>query len=147
MIATAAGPGHDVDDCTRALPILGAVVTGLNAELLESVGKWEGSIRHRVLVHVVAAVQQVIRLVRPRAIGGDRYGSRERLRVSFVRAIAWRRNYACHQSGQGCGIPAVECWSKYRAIGAGIVSASGYSFVGGVVRRGDGAVHVSRVEV
>ena len=56
----AARPRDDVHHPARVLPVLGAVVAGLNAELLQCIGERKGRVDVGVLVHVVAAVQHVV---------------------------------------------------------------------------------------
>ena len=77
MKTAAAGFGDDVDHRAGALTVRGLVVAGLNAEFLYRVGKRERRIDVGHFIHVVAAVQEVVRLVRQRSVrGGDDRGGK-----------------------------------------------------------------------
>lgn len=88
MELAAARLGHDVNDCAGALAEFGVVVAGLNAELLKCVGEWEWTVDVGHFIHVVAAVEEVIRLVGKCTVGAGDYGSRKCFSIALVDAVA-----------------------------------------------------------
>jgi len=71
VIFFGAGLGDDVDHAAGVLAVLGLVVAGLYAELLQRVWEREGCIDVGVFVNVVAAVEKEVGLVGAGAVGGD----------------------------------------------------------------------------
>jgi hypothetical protein len=60
----------------------------LNAELLQRVGEWKRPVDVGHFIHVVAAVQEVIRLVGQRSVGAGDDGSGKCLAVALVGSVA-----------------------------------------------------------
>ena len=110
MKAAAAGFGDDVDHRAGALTVRGVVVAGLNAEFLYRVGERERRIDVGHFIHVVAAVQEVVRLVRQRSVSAGDDRSRECLPISLVDPIALVGgiDHSSHQRDQRGCISAVQ---------------------------------------
>ena len=104
----AAALGDDVDHAARVLAILGVVVAGLNAELLYRVRHGERRIDVGVLIHIIAAVQQIVRLPHASSVGGDGHNDRKRLGISLVGLRIGRNRNSSHQRSQRRGIAAVQ---------------------------------------
>src|ERR1700679_1408213 len=81
------GLGDDVDQAAGMKAVARRQDTGLYAELCERVGKWKRHVDVGEAVHVIAAVEQVIRGVASAAGDGDGLRCVEAL-VSCVGAIA-----------------------------------------------------------
>ena len=71
------GLGDDVDDATGILTVLGAVVAGLDAEFLESIGKRKRLIDVGVFIDVIAAIELVTDGVLPGAVRRVGHGPRK----------------------------------------------------------------------
>jgi len=84
----ASGLGDDVDDGAGALTEFGVVVAGLHAELLQRVGEGEWPVDVGHLIDIVAAVEEVVRLVGQGSVGAGDYGSRECLSIALVDTVA-----------------------------------------------------------
>src|SRR5579875_1515057 len=57
VVLAASALGDNVDHTTGILAILGAVVAGLNAKLLQRIGHWKWSVDVGVFVHIIAAIK------------------------------------------------------------------------------------------
>ena len=88
MKTAAAGFGDDVDHRAGALTVLGVVVAGLNAEFLHRVGERERRIDVGHFIYVVAAVQEVVRLVRQRSVGAGDHCGGKCLPITLVDPVA-----------------------------------------------------------
>ena len=102
----AAGLGDDVDDGAGALAELRVVVAGLDAELLQGVRDRERTVHVGHFVDVVAAVEEVVRLVGQSSVGAGDDGGGECLAVALVDAVAFVGgvDYACDQRDQRGGV-------------------------------------------
>src|ERR1035437_7798356 len=78
----------DVVHRACALPELGVVVAGLNAELLQRIREWKRRIGVGHFIHVVAAVQKVILLGGECSVGTGDYGNGKCLSASLVGSVA-----------------------------------------------------------
>ena len=85
MILFGAAFGDDVDHAARVLSVLGVVIAGLNAELLDCVRHGEWSVHGGVFVDIVAAIEKIIGLTNSRAIGAwNRDNTDEREEASLT---------------------------------------------------------------
>ena len=104
------GLGHDVHDRARALAELRVVVTGLDAELLKRVGEWERPVDVGHLVHIVAAIQKIVRLIGKGSVRAGHDRRREGLSIALVDSIAFVGciHYAGNQRLQRRCVSAVQ---------------------------------------
>jgi hypothetical protein len=110
MKAAGTGFGDDVDHRAGALTIRGVVVAGLNAEFLHRVGERKRRIDVCHFIHVVAAVQEVGRLVGQRSVGAGDDRSGKCLSITLVDPVALVGGvaYAGNERDQRCCISAVQ---------------------------------------
>ena len=81
--------GDDVDHPARALAELRVVVAGLYAELLQRVRERERVVHVGHLIHVVAAIQKIVRLVGQRSIHTGNNGNGKCLANALIGSIAF----------------------------------------------------------
>src|SRR3989442_1170677 len=79
---SASRSGDDIYHSAGALAVLGVVVTGLNAELLQCVREGERSVHIGHLIDIVSAVEKVVRLVGQRSVHAGDYGGGKRLSIA-----------------------------------------------------------------
>src|SRR5262249_55327723 len=84
VVLVAAAAGNDVNDASRVLAVFGVVIAGLDAELLYGVRHGEWGVDVGVLVDVVAAIEEVVRLADSCAVCGNRDGYREGLSGTLI---------------------------------------------------------------
>src|SRR6266702_4503656 len=80
----------DVHDAAGILAVLCVVVAGLNAELLQHVRKGKRGVHVGVLVDVIASVEHVVNLIRPRSIDGHGGDDRKCLGLALIDILAGR---------------------------------------------------------
>ena len=108
VILVGAAASDDVDHAAGVLAVLGVVVAGLYAELLQDIREWKGRVDVGVLVDVVAAVQHVVHLVGARSVDGHSSNHRERLGRPLIDVGAGCDDDAGDELGHGCGVTAVQ---------------------------------------
>src|SRR5262249_27102085 len=107
-----AGLGYNIDHSAVGAPILSAVVVGLHAKLLQSVGIRKGIVHVRVVIQVAAAIQLIIHSIAARTVDRDRLnagiGTALR-RVAFATSVG-RLQVDCagSEEHQRSGIPSLE---------------------------------------
>ena len=102
------GLGDGVHDGTGVSAVTGGVVGGLDAELLQGVGEWEGLIDVGVDVHVGRAVEVEAGLVGAGAVGGDGDGDWDGLVLTLVGSVVRRLDGAGDEEGESDGVTTVE---------------------------------------
>jgi len=104
----ASGLGDDVYNAAGVAAILGAIVAGLYAELLERIREWERLVDVGIEIVVVGAVEPEADLVLARAVGGNGHDARKCFRVALIHIVGGRRNGSSHDQKQRRGVAAIE---------------------------------------
>ena len=108
MQAIRAGFGHHVYHSGRGLPVLRAVVAGLDAELLQRIWHRQRLIYIAQDILTMHPIKPVTHVIGAPAVDRDGHGAWECLGRPLVASVGGSAHRAGHQCCQLRGIPAVE---------------------------------------